>query len=767
MASNSKFQYTNITNKKINALKQMEQNIKRTAASAIQEVEKVGRAQQSVIRQMEREQTRASATRAQLGIRAEKDIQQELVRTRQAYQLLARSGQASQAVLQRATRTSITCIKELNAELGKSSKLQKSIGFGGKINSGVNTTYQGLTPAKGNEEKFQANTNLVAVQAFGENKTADWIAKQGSKQIKDLVYQLVSQQGGTADAALGTINEMLSKGLNFDQVKQKAATSYKSVLAAASEIGEYNPQNAFQSNQQDILGKKLPPGTAQRLENLANSDNEGNGWQNSAMDQMEQGNNPADVLSKIADKMLSGDKEYQKYKTKAGEGNDKAKQQMNMMKGFVLSQLLRNIQDNSGPNSAVDMQQMQHHIDVLTGVDSQSLQRKKLEVMQGNPEFQRQKNENLAMLQREDDPDPSANRKKSLRTWTGEHPITTEVTTAIAEKAINDSVTSAFRLTPESVRETSTGQKIGRLGKSLGRKTGVLLGIGMGVYNDYDITHDDTLTPEQKHDARVKNVGSTIGGTIGGWLGGMLGGAIGTAVLPVGGTAVGGVAGGIYGGVKGGEYGETVAGWWLDFEKKINLSKLSENISSVYKNITSAIFPKDQETKLIHIDLSKRPFYSPLNPATAAFYNPSYYDEEMGYGQKMNNTAAYFHSPYHKYSNSYLGNRSFYNNDIKDLYGLKDSYGSDAYWPGIMHNKMPQGATQVPPLLQVRQPLDYQATIEAGNNAVGSQLEKINNTLANQNQVINNNIQLQVDGRIIASEVSRQQLFMYNRGGGL
>ncbi|MDG6306513.1 phage tail tape measure protein, partial [Glaesserella parasuis] len=59
--------------------------------------------------------------RETLGIRSENAIQREIEQTRAAYDRLKRSGVASQNELRRASEQTKQRIKELNAELGKSS----------------------------------------------------------------------------------------------------------------------------------------------------------------------------------------------------------------------------------------------------------------------------------------------------------------------------------------------------------------------------------------------------------------------------------------------------------------------------------------------------------------------------------------------------------------------------------------------------------------------------------------------------------------------
>lgn len=60
----------------------------------------------------------------------------------------------------------------------------------------------------------------------------------------------------------------------------------------------------------------------------------------------------------------------------------------------------------------------------------------------------------------------------------------------------------------------------------------------------------------------------------------------------------------------------------------------------------------------------------------------------------------------------------------------------------------------------------FQAALQADTAAVGGKLDAINGTLGGLNQTIQNNISLNVDGRVIANEVSRHQVAMFGRGAG-
>lgn len=64
------------------------------------------------------------------------------------------------------------------------------------------------------------------------------------------------------------------------------------------------------------------------------------------------------------------------------------------------------------------------------------------------------------------------------------------------------------------------------------------------------------------------------------------------------------------------------------------------------------------------------------------------------------------------------------------------------------------------------QTASFQAALAADTATVGGKLDAINGTLGGLNQTIQNNVHVQLDGRVIAENVSRHQVNMFNRGAG-
>lgn len=181
---------------------------------------------------------RQSHTYALTGIRSEKQIQREIMLTQAAFNRLARSGKASQNDLARAAVATRNRIRELNAELkqgaGFADKMGKIGRFGAAAVAGGAAAYTVLKPAMDNRKQLDENINRVSRQAFIEDnsKSAAWIATEGAQQIKDLALELVEKNGGTHDKALDLISGMMTTGLNFAQTKNEAQAAYAFALAS-------------------------------------------------------------------------------------------------------------------------------------------------------------------------------------------------------------------------------------------------------------------------------------------------------------------------------------------------------------------------------------------------------------------------------------------------------------------------------------------------------------------------------------------------------
>ena len=393
---------------------------------------------------------RQSHTYALTGIRSEKQIQREIMLTQAAFNRLARSGKASQNDLARAAVATRNRIRELNAELkqgaGFADRMSKIGRAGAAVAAGGAAAYAVLKPAMNDRKQLDENINRVARQAFIEDdsKSAAWIATEGARQVKDLALELVQKNGGNHDKALDVISGMMTTGLNFSQTKEEAQAAYAfslasegsgadtskliktlkdggmngkdlklalehvlqsgldgtfevqdmvrelpALLPAAQQAGmngvgglDYllsllqsganksgSPAEAA-TNVQNLLSKTLSPDTIGRLKKMANPNDPKKGvdWIGSVVKGKENGENAVQVLSRLADSMLSRDKQYQDYQARAAAGDKTAAEQANMLKGALLAQLLPDLQAKQGLLAATDMTQIREYMASLAGV---------------------------------------------------------------------------------------------------------------------------------------------------------------------------------------------------------------------------------------------------------------------------------------------------------------------------------------------------------------------------------------------------------------
>ena len=392
---------------------------------------------------------RQSHTYALTGIRSEKQIQREIMLTQAAFNRLARSGKASQNDLARAAVATRNRIRELNAELkqgaGFADRMGKIGRAGAAVAAGGAAAYAVLKPAMNDRKQLDENINRVARQAFIEDdsKSAAWIATEGARQVKDLALELVQKNGGNHDKALDVISGMMTTGLNFSQTKEEAQAAYAFSLASEMEgaetsklikalkdnLPDTNLQLALEhvlqsgydgtfetqdmvrelpallpaaqqagmtgiggldyllsllqsaanksgspaeaaTNVQNLLSKTLSPDTIGRLKKMANPNDPKKGvdWVGSVLKGKENGENAVQVLSRLADAMLSRDKQYQEYQARAAAGDKTAAEQANMMKAALLATLLPDLQAKQGLLAATDMAQIQGYMAKLGGV---------------------------------------------------------------------------------------------------------------------------------------------------------------------------------------------------------------------------------------------------------------------------------------------------------------------------------------------------------------------------------------------------------------
>lgn len=183
---------------------------------------------------------------AQLGIRSERQIRMEILQTQAAYNRLARSGRASHNDLARAATATRNRIRELNDELRQGAGGWRS--RMGALGRGVATAAAGSAAAyaavRPEVERYKAldmRLREVTWAAHGETRGADtaWLQREGMAQTKALALALVRQNGGSSDLALDTLSGMLANGMSWVDVQKNAAATH-AMARAAGENGQYD-----------------------------------------------------------------------------------------------------------------------------------------------------------------------------------------------------------------------------------------------------------------------------------------------------------------------------------------------------------------------------------------------------------------------------------------------------------------------------------------------------------------------------------------------
>lgn len=280
---------------------------------------------------------------------------------------------------------------------------------------------------------------------------------QGNFEIADMVTELPALLPAAKNSGLNGIQ-------GFDYLL--------SILQSASNKSGSNSEAA--NNVRNLLEKTLSADTVRRLSRIDNPNDPSKGidWANSVLQGKANGENAVQVLSRLANAMLERDQQYQQLKAKADAGDQTAAEQMNIMRGFVLSRILPDIQAKAGLLAASDVQQVQEYIQGLAGIDpkTNSLVDRKIGVMSRDDLFIQDQNRSLAQLGRK----PALDTLNSAETkWTeasSRYPKATLAAQAAGGAGLGAGLLSLFR---------SGGS--GWAGNLLSKAGGGALGFGRGA----------------------------------------------------------------------------------------------------------------------------------------------------------------------------------------------------------------------------------------------------------------------------------------------
>lgn len=196
-----------------NSVSKSTKNIENQAQRSATTQQRAVRQTAQVTEQSYRQIQQAARNREMLGVRSERSIQNEIMRTRAAYDQLKRSGIASGRELDRAAIATKRRIAELNAEMGKVSMGQRLGNIGrGIAGLAAGATAAGMVLAQPMKKQMDYDRSLAmtANTAFAERDVAGRIT--GKSELNNAVKSAVEIGGGTKEDALGALDTMLASG---------------------------------------------------------------------------------------------------------------------------------------------------------------------------------------------------------------------------------------------------------------------------------------------------------------------------------------------------------------------------------------------------------------------------------------------------------------------------------------------------------------------------------------------------------------------------
>lgn len=178
---------------------------------------------------------RVAQAKKTLEIKTERDLQFELRKTQQAYQTLAKSGVASARDLAKAREAVIRKERELRTEMGKQPLGQRvaNVGRGvAAVGAGVMAGAMVLREPVKKAMSYDRELAMVANTAFSDRHAEGRIA--GKKQLHEAVKTAVETGGGTKEEALNSLNALLASGMKAETAISLLPTLQKGATATGT-----------------------------------------------------------------------------------------------------------------------------------------------------------------------------------------------------------------------------------------------------------------------------------------------------------------------------------------------------------------------------------------------------------------------------------------------------------------------------------------------------------------------------------------------------
>lgn len=224
-----------VANKTKRANQEIKDSTKQSENEQQQAKKKTAQVSQELATKAEMHAKRVAQAKKTLEIKTERDLQHELRKTQQAYQTLAKSGTASARDLAKARESVIRKERELRAEMGKQPLGQRManvgrgvVGVGAGVMAGAMVMREPVQKAM----SYDRELAMVANTAFSDRDAEGRIA--GKKQLHEAVKAAVETGGGTKEEALSSLNALLASGMKAETAISLLPTLQKGATATGA-----------------------------------------------------------------------------------------------------------------------------------------------------------------------------------------------------------------------------------------------------------------------------------------------------------------------------------------------------------------------------------------------------------------------------------------------------------------------------------------------------------------------------------------------------
>ena len=253
--------------KKINAEQQKLAPIQAGQFAIAKKIAVELRTQGQALTVQKREAVALDAVR-KLGIRTEKQINNEIKQTRSTYaqlSVLQRQGVVSAKDMERAYAAMNTRVSQLNRELGKTVSTEKQIQQAQKINGGGSSLLQkgatvvGATIAAGYvlqrpvRDAMQYEKDLAQLSISAYDNPSD--RKTGQNSLRSIIAGTAKQYGQTTDDTLTGLNSLVASGKYKGKTNAETEKLLKTALGAAAEAAQASGGDILDFAQLSIAAK--------------------------------------------------------------------------------------------------------------------------------------------------------------------------------------------------------------------------------------------------------------------------------------------------------------------------------------------------------------------------------------------------------------------------------------------------------------------------------------------------------------------------------